>query len=77
MGKSCVLPFFFNVQPTLIYSTAENQNHWNLEEQLQDCKACKKEKIAGFYLFMYQGKVNSLLIKDVLSQAPFRMSAKC
>lgn len=26
---------------------------------------------------MYEGKVNSWLIKDVLSQAPFQMSAKC
>lgn len=51
-AASCFFFFFFNVQPTFIYSTAENQNHWNLEERLQDCKTCKKEKIAGFYLFI-------------------------
>lgn len=41
-------------------------------------RLAKKRKLLDFiYLFVYEGKVIFWLIKDVWSQAPFQMSAKC
>lgn len=81
MGKSCVLLFFFFF---LMFSPRSyiQQRRTKITETWKSgsktARPAKKRKLLDFiYLFVYEGKVNSWLIKDVLCQAPFQMSAKC